>query len=209
MALSQNPVTGQMKGSYANVNTYSCNGQNVISAKAFNRKNANTAAQQLHRASFKLVADAFTALGGYAEKSFPQRNIKQSAYNMFMAVNLPNAIDGAGDVPTLDYSKLVVAKGTLVGVEFESATIGAESIVLQCRSLIEYPKAFAHDVVVTLVKRAGRAVKAFHTERGNDDALQIEIAMPGISKDEVEFIYVYVLSKDGSKASNSIFVQLT
>jgi len=33
--------------------------------------------------------------------------------------------------------------------------------------------------------------------------------MPGISKDDVEFIYVYVLSKDGSKASNSIYVQLT
>ena len=60
-----------------------------------------------------------------------------------------------------------------------------------------------------MVKRAGRAVKAFSTVRGDDETLQIEIAMPGISKDDVEFIYVYVLSKDGSKASNSIFVQLT
>ncbi len=200
---------GQMKGSYANVNTYTHNGQNVISAKAFNKKDANTAAQQFQRASFKLVVDAFTTLGGYAEKSFPQRNIKQSAYNVFMAANLPNAIDSTGDVPLLDYSKLQVAKGTLVGVEFESATIGAEGIVLHCRSQIEYPKAFAHDVVVALVKRAGRAVKAFQAVRGNDDALQIEIAMPGISNDELEFIYVYVLSKDGSKASNSIYVQLT
>ena len=209
MAISQNPITGQMRKSYANVNTYTHKGQNVISAKAFNRKDANTNAQQFHRASFKLVVDAFTALGGYAEKSFPQRNIKQSAYNVFMAANLPNAIDSTGDVPLLDYSKLVVAKGSMLGVEFESATLGAEGIVLQCRSLIEYPKAFAHDVVVALVKRAGRAVKAFSTVRGDDETLQIEIAMPGISKDDVEFIYVYVLSKDGSKASNSIYVQLT
>jgi len=197
-----------MAGSYANVNTYVCKGQNVVSSKAFNRKNSNTSAQQLQRASFKLIADAYVMLGGFVDMGFPQRDIRQSAYNVFMSLNLPGAVDSTGDEPVINYSKLVVARGSLPQLDLLQASVSTTGIRLQFESSIALSKASADDVVITLVKRAGRVIKSVQTARGEAELLQVDVALPGITKEEVEFIYVFVISKDGSKASNSMLVEL-
>ena len=88
---------GKMAKSFANVNTYVHKGQNVISSKAFNRKDANTEAQQAHRSGFKLISELNQSIGGFIENGFPVRPEKQSPYNYFMALNLPNAIDNSGE----------------------------------------------------------------------------------------------------------------
>jgi len=208
MSIAQNPVMGKMAKSFANVNTYVHKGQNVISAKSFNRKDPNTEAQQVQRTSFKLISDAWAALGGFGERGFPSRSERLSAFNVFMSLNLPNAIDSSGEVPAVDYSLLQIAKGSLPEVVVEQATITAAGISLQCESNVGFPKASADDVVNVLVKKAGRPLKAVQTTRGEAEQLQIDVALPGINKEEVEFIYAFVNSADGKKASNSVFVQI-
>lgn len=199
---------GKMAKSYANVNTYVHKGQNVVSAKAFNRKDKNTEAQQNQRSSFKLISDVWASLGGFGESGFPSRPEKLSAFNVFMSLNLPNAIDSSGEMPVIDYSLLQIAKGSLPQVVVEQASITAAGISLSCESNIEFPKAMADDVVTVLVKKTGRSMKAVQTTRGEAEVLHIDVAMPGITAAEVEFLYVFVVSKDGSKSSNSMFVQV-
>ena len=199
---------GQMAKSFANVNTYVHRGQNVVSSKAFNRKDANTDAQKAQRASFKLIADEFNSLGGYAELGFPNRPEKQSAYNYFMQLNLPAAIDSSGDVPVVDYNLLKIAKGTLPQVQVDSAVPGASGLTFSMTSNIDFPKAFATDIVQVVVKTKVGAVYAVSKERGNEQVLSVTLAMPNVTKADVEFVYVFVVSADGKKASNSALVTI-
>lgn len=208
MSIAQNPLTGQMRKSMGNFNTYVYRGQNVVSSKAFNRKDANSDSQKAQRASFKLIGDAWASLGGFAESGFPVRPVKQSPYNCFMALNLPNAIDASGEMPVINYKLLQIAKGTLAVVNVSSATLNATGLTLECDSNIEFPYASANDVVTLLAKSKAGALYAARHPRGSESACTVQLALPNLVKEDIEFVYVFVTSADGKKASNSIFVEV-
>lgn len=197
-----------MKKSYANVNTYVHKGQNVISAKAFNRKDANTDAQKAHRAGFKLMGDFWNSLGGYANGCFPGRLEKQSPYNYFMALNMPGAIDNTGEAPVIRYSELQISKGMLPRVTVNSAVINATGMELDCESRVDFPKAGADDVVTVLAKTKAGALYTLRQARGSEENMLLQVAMPEKAKADLECVYVFVTSADGKRVSNSVFVEV-
>lgn len=209
MSIVQNPIMGQMRKSFANVNTYVHKGQNVVSAKSFNRKDANSAAQQAQRASFKLIADAYQSLGGFAESGFPVRPATQSAYNCFMSLNLPNAIDATGEIPVIDYSKLQIAKGSLPLVNVISAISGETGITVSYDSNIDFPNAGADNVLIVLAKTKAGALYATHQPRGIDVIGSLLLPMTGVVKTDIEFVYLFLTTLDGKKASNSVFLEIS
>lgn len=199
---------GKMAKSFANVNTYVHKGQNVISAKAFNRKDKNTEAQQNQRTSFKLMSDAWASLGGFGELGFPVRPEKLSAFNVFMSLNLPKAIDNSGEVPVIDYSMLQIAKGSLPGVEDVKVELTAAGITLTGDTRIEMPKALATDMLTVIAQKTNGVIKAVRAPRGESVTFSVQLAMPGITAADIEYVYVFVNSADGSKVSNSVYVPL-
>lgn len=200
---------GKMAKSFANVNTYVHKGQNVVSAKAFNRKDPNTSAQQAHRSGFKLITDLYQAIGGFVETGFPVRPEKQSASNFFMALNLPNAIDNSGEVPVIDYSLLQIAKGGLPGVNVMSATVANDAITLECESCFDYSSnALTEDQITVLCRTKKGALYFTKQPRGNEPNCRIVVNVPGTTKENIEFVYVFVTTANGKKASNSVYVPL-
>ena len=209
MSIVQNPIMGQMRKSFANVNTYVHKGQNVVSAKSFNRKDANSAAQQAQRSSFKLIADAYQSLGGFAESGFPVRPATQSAYNFFMSLNLPNAIDSTGDIPVIDYSKLQIAKGSLPLVNVISAIFGDTGLSVSYETNIEFPNAGADNVLLVLAKTKTGALYFARQPRGIAVTGSLLLTMPNVLKTDIEFVYVFLTTLDGKKASNSVLVEIS
>jgi hypothetical protein len=206
MSIAQNPLTGQMRNSMANFNTYVHRGQNVVSSKAFNRKDKNSDLQKAQRFSFKLMSDVWGSLGGYGESGFPVRPEKLSPYNYFMSLNLPNAIDNSGDVPMINYGLLQIAKGTCPAVNVSSSILSETALTLNCLSNIDFPVAAAEDVVITLAKTKTGALYASRQARGSESICTINLAMPNVVKENIEFVYVFVTTADGKKASNSVYV---
>ena len=168
MSISQNPLTGQMSGSMANFVTTKYSGQNVIRSKAFKPRNANTVAQQNHRACFKLVVDVYQSFGGLLDQGLSNRLEKQSPYNVFMACNLPNAIDTTGEVPVVDFSKLVVSQGTLMSVLPIDATIDATGITVNFDCNAEYGNAVATDLVVAFARTKRGLLRIVRQARGSE-----------------------------------------
>jgi len=210
MSIVQNPIMGQIRKSFANVNTYVHKGQNVVSSKAFIRKNMNTDSQKAQRASFKLISDAYQSIGGFINSGFPVRPEKQSPYNYFMSLNLPNAIDSSGEVPVIDYSLLQISKGSLPGVNVLSATVTADGISLDCESCFGYGMNAAADDQITVLCRTGNGALYFVKQpRGTEPECQLVLVVPSVIKENIEFVYAFVTSADGKKASNSVFVPLT
>jgi hypothetical protein len=208
MSISQNPMTGQMKKSMANFSTYTLKGQNIIRSKAFNRKDANTEAQQAHRTGFRLIVDEYQLLGGLADTSFPNRLVTQTPYNAFVGINLPAAIDNTGETPVIDYSKMVVADGAYPGIIGIGATIQATGITVSFKSQISRRDTSESDKVIAFMRTNDGAVYENESVRGNTTTGEIIIECDGVQKEDVVYVYLFATSPDGKKVSRSVYVPI-
>ena len=209
MSLSQNPWLGHMSGSMANVNTYTCNGQNVISSKAFHKKDANTPSQIAQRASFKLMAKAYRSFGGLLRNNFPDKLVTESAYNFFMKLNLPEAIDKLSGVPVIDYSKLQVSQGGLLPVKVTTAIAGATGVTVSYKTNTQVADVSATDQVVAFGKTTENEIIIARQVRGSQALNTVLIPYQGIAAEDVACLYVLVMSEDGMQVSDSMFVTVS
>ncbi len=208
MSIAQNPLTGMMKKSMGNFNTYVHRGQNVVSSKVFNRKDKNSEAQQIQRICFKLMADFYQSMGGFIDTAFPVRPERYSPYNYFMYLNMPRAIDTSNETPLINYSLLQVAKGGLYNINVLSTSLDESGLTLNCESNAHYPKASADDVVTLLIGAKSGALYAKSQARGSEVDCTLFQKLPNLAKADIEYIYLFVTSADGKKASNSVYVPL-
>lgn len=206
MSIVQSPILGQMRKSFANVNTYVYRGQNVISAKAFNRRDAKSDAQQAHRASFKLISDAAQMLGGFLEQGFPVRSARLSAHNLFMKLNLPHAIDFSNSEPAIDYSLLQVSKGSLANVTPIAVSFSEGVLGIEANANVLIPGISSTDRIQVLVGDVQGNLYSLQQERGSEVSLNMVINLPNIMVEDIRFVYLYTVLADGKKASNSVFV---
>lgn len=208
MSISRNPIVGEMRKSYANVNTYVHKGQNVISAKVFNRKDKNSDAQKAQRANFKLISDTWVWAGGFAAAGLLNLPQSQSPYNLFMTLNLPGAIDNSGEAPVIDYPKLLIARGSLTAVEVTGTSLAASVLTVNYDSQMDYPHVDATDVITVLVKTLRGAVYFKRQPRGEAFEGTLMVKMRKTVLADIECVYLFVLTADGKKASNSVFVEM-
>ena len=208
MSISQNPMTGEMRQSMANFVTTVCRGQNIIKAKVFKPRNVNSIAQQLQRASFKLIVEAYDSFGGITDDGFPGRPKTFSPYNAFVKANLGSAIDKSGGVPMIDYSKLIVSEGSLPVVGVVDATIGATGITLTYETDTDTPKELASDQIVAFVKTTKGSLKVARQVRGKQAVTPLLISSPGITAADVVCCYVFAVNAEGTKVSNSVHVEI-
>ena len=206
MSKAQNPMTGQMSGSMANFVTTTHGGQNVIRSKAFNQQDANSDSQQVVRTSFKMVADEYISFGGLTDEGFPETPKGKTAYNLFMAANLPVAIDKSGAELAINYSKLVIADGSLPPLVVTEGITVAEGIQISFQTKTLIPKVSATDEMVAVAKTTVGELLVAKQVRGADPVGTILIEYPGIQPAEIRCCYLYVRSADGSKASKSVYI---
>lgn len=197
-----------MSGTVANFVTSTLNGENLIRSKAFNPKDANTPAQQLQRASFKLISDEYLTWGGIVNESFQESEPGQSGYNQFVAINLKEAVNKNGESPVIDYTKLCLARGTLVKPTVTKAEIVASGISISYKSQLKIRAVNADDQIVAAAKTQDNELLFEKQVRGNDAIGTILLEYPGIKATDVKCCYLYVLSADGLKASPSAYVEI-
>ena len=208
MSIAQNPMTGEMKKSMANFSTYVFKGQNIVRSKVFTHKDANTELQKAQRASFKLIVNAYQALGGLADNGFPLRPVAQSPYNAFVAANLRDAIDNTGIYPVIDYRKMVVAQGSLPSVVVTSAVADAVGITVSYNAKFTIPRAATTDLVMLIAKLKGGEIMVASQPRGSEEESSLLLVAPNINKDDLDYLYLFVTKADRKNASNSVFVDV-
>ena len=202
-------MTGQMSGSMANFVATKHAGQNVIRSKAFNQQDAKTEAQQKHRGGFKMLVEDYITFGGVTDLGFPECPKGKSAYLLYMAVNLPGAIDKSGAEAVIDYSKLLIADGSLPPVVVTGGVVNAAGITVSYRTNLKIPKVSETDEVVVVAKTEIGEVLVEKQVRGANPLGTIVIDYPGFDASDVKCCYLFVRSADGSKASKSVNVTLS
>jgi len=197
-----------MSGTIGNFVTSTYRGQNVVRSKAFNPKDANSEAQQKQRNMFKMMSDEYRSLTQLITVGFPARPKNQSPYNAFMAENLSNAVDSSGEFPVIDYSKLVLSKGSLTKVNVLSKAVSEQGVTIHYLTLGGNEGVAADDVVIAVMKTASGAVFSASKPRGNAETDFLLLPAAGIVPEDVFFIYLLVLSADKTKASQSVYVSV-
>ncbi|WP_243349583.1 hypothetical protein [Parabacteroides sp. FAFU027] len=206
MAISQNPLTGQMKKSMGNFSTYTLNKQNVVRSKAFNRKDANSEAQQVHRSGFKLLVNEFQSLATILEKGLLNRPEGVSVYNQFFALNLPRILDSTGDAVTLRFEDMTVSSGPVGKVRDTVATVIPEGLSVTFNTGLKNPNAFSTDVLYAFLKTKDGDVVLESQPRGSEQTGTILLDYPGIKKEDIAYCYLFLTNADGTKASDTVFV---
>lgn len=206
MATSQNPLTGRMSGTVGNFVTSTHRGQNEVRSKAFNPKDANSEARQKHRSLFRMLSEEYVALAPLVKNGFPTRPRVQTPYNAFMAVNLPLAVDKTGDIPAIDYSKMVISKGSLAGVNLLDTEISSDGITIRFQPQSNFPGTSVDDLVVAVLKTTKGAILISEKERGNLDSDSLLLPFVEASSEMILYAYLLVYSADKTKVSDSVHV---
>ena len=108
-------------------------------------------------------------------------------------------------MPVIDYSKLLVSRGTLLSVAVPSAEASASGITVTYKTDALTPGVSSKDEVVALAKTKTGELIVARQVRGSEKTGTILIPYPGIAANMVECCFLFVLNEDGSKASNSTY----
>lgn len=108
----------------------------------------------------------------------------------------------------INYSKLQVAEGSLPKLIIQTGIAGGTGITITYETDTQIVRVLPTDQVVAFaLLRKGSLVVARQI-RGSEPLESILIPAPGIQATDVVCCYVFILNEDGSKASDSVFVQV-
>jgi len=113
MAVTQNPITGRMKGQAGGMVFSKWFGLNTMRAYNPNPQKSETTKQLAQRQKFTIIQEVLSPALVFVRKGFELFTQGKTAFNVAMSKNLKSAITGAYPNFAVDYQKLVLSEGTL------------------------------------------------------------------------------------------------
>lgn len=191
-------------------NTYvRSKGKNILKTK-IEENSSNTAKQQKQRLKMKTVVQLCKAFNAAAHMGFPERPIDFTSWNAFTRANLPAVTVSDNLEVSIDYEKLRVSQGSLEVMEDVEVVKNAEEHSLTFTHSGESygygmnADDLLHAVVFEQTKRHSRVFKLNERE----DELPMSIHIPTTWDMEQLSVYVFVLSANGRKASDSEWMEV-
>lgn len=207
MAIVQNPITGRSRGKFATAVFSKQFGKNTMRSKPIQVSNPRTPKQLEQRAKFSLMVELSRMFLPFINTSFTQVAVGMSEFNMFMKTNIRNVITGSYPDYTIDFSKLIVAKGTLTGVENGTATAAAGHLLnLTWDDNSGIADALATDIAMVLAINfdKGAVAQDLSTKTRTDGSLALTVPADWVG--DKAYVYIAFMSEDGYKISDSSYL---
>ena len=106
-------ILGGFNGKVGTVVGSSWKGISYMRGRAQHVKNPRTAGQIYSRTAFKAVSAALSPISSTLRITFAQGSGKMTPYNRAVSENYKKAVVDQDGTPVVDYSKLILSKGTL------------------------------------------------------------------------------------------------
>jgi hypothetical protein len=117
MAIVQNPITGRTKKKFGTAVFSKQFGKNTMRTKPIEVRNPKTLLQKQQRSKFTLMVELSRMFLGFIRIGFKQVSTSMSQFNSFMKTNIYDVITGTYPNYSIDFTKLIVTKGTLTGAD--------------------------------------------------------------------------------------------
>ncbi|MFH0895854.1 MAG: DUF6266 family protein [Bacteroidota bacterium] len=207
MAIVQNPVTGRTKKKFGTAVFSKQFGKNTMRTKPIEVKNPKTIPQKQQRSKFALMVELSRMFLGFIRIGFKQVAIGMSQFNMFMKTNIYDVISGVYPSYTIDFTKLIVTKGTLTGADGAAAVAAAgHKVNITWNDNTGSSDALATDKAMQLIinydKKTVMQDTTTKTRVDATSSLTVPLSWVG---DEVH-VYLSFMDAAGAKIADSVFL---
>lgn len=209
MAIFKMPFMHILKQSMAE-NTYiRSKGKNIVKTK-IDTNSSKTEKQQIQRLKMKVIVGQGKVFNAAIHVGFPERPRGFTPWNAFTSANIPAIMIDEGMEASVDYESFRVSQGSLEVVEDVQVVKDAEAHALKVtHSVDSYGYGMNEDDVLHMVvlEREKRRSRVFKLNE-RKDATPATVTLPNAWEMDNLLVYVFVLSANGRKASDSVFVKM-
>jgi hypothetical protein len=199
-------ILGGFSGKVGSVVGGSWKGISYMRGKAASIKNPQTLQQMKQRGKFALALSVLQPITVFVRIGFKRYAHRKSEFNAAMSYTIRNAIQGTYPDYTIDYSKLLVSRGTLTGANTATATpeIGKIKLAWENNSGIGEAKPTDKALAVAINPEKGEA--AYITDGAPRSACTENLLVsPYWAGDEVE-VYLAFISENGKDVASSAYL---
>ncbi|OFX58742.1 MAG: hypothetical protein A2046_17155 [Bacteroidetes bacterium GWA2_30_7] len=206
MAIVQNPITGRTKKKFGTAVFSKQFGSNTMRSKPVDVKNPNTPGQKAQRSKFALMIDTARSVLELIKVSFQGEAVGMSAFNAFISYNIKNAVTGTPGNATIDFSKLLIAKGSLLKCpEIIGSSASAHTVTRIWDPPIDPESISSDELLSTVTFNVDRKLWLIENSCALRSLGTYTQTLPvSWSNDEVH-VYSFFVSPDGRKNSDSIY----
>jgi len=200
-------VLGGFSGKVGNIVGGTWKGIDYMRIKPANVSNPKTQGQLDQRSKFSTVLRFLQPLTDFLKVGFKLYAIKMTQFNSAMSYNLNNAITGTYPNFTIDYTKALVSRGSLVGAAGAAAASSSAGVVeFSWTDNSGSGNALATDKALLVVYNATKGYAVYDTAGASRATQAQNITVPSnFSGDSVE-AFIGFVSDDGKEVANSVYI---
>lgn len=213
LTVTQNPLIGRARKSFANNVFTTYKGLNVVKAKPLSVANPNTEKQQVFRNAQKKIVELYRAAAAVVKLGFQQTANPLSPYNAFVSYNRLNAFEySTPPNPSLLPAEVLFSKGSMTPTEMTSVVLDESdgTAELTWNTAAEDASQNANDTlsVVILNGNDESFVSGVNTAiKRSAGTASLNVA--GIEEGVTYNVYTFFASSTEKKSSDSYFKQVT
>ena len=198
-------ILGGFSGKVGSVVGGSWKGINYMRGKAASIKNPQTLQQMKQRNKFALALSVLQPLVAFVRVGFKRYAHRKSEFNAAMSYTVKNAIVGTYPDYEIDYSKLLVARGTLTGASNQAAVAVTGKIKLTWEDNSGIGEAQPTDKSLAVAINPVKGEATYLTDGAPRSAAQEDlIVSPFWAGDDVE-VYLAFISENGKDVATSAY----
>lgn len=213
LTVTQNPLIGRARKSFANNVFTTYKGLNVVKAKPLSVANPNTDKQKVFRNAQKMIVELYRAASAVVKLGFQQTANPLSPYNAFVSYNRLNAFDySTPPTPSLQPADVLFAKGSMTSTGMTSVVLdesdGTATFTWNTTALDASQNANDTLSVVILNGNDGSLLHAVNTSIKRS-AGNASLNVVGIEEPLPYNVYTFFSSSTEKKSSDSSHQQVT
>lgn len=200
-------VLGGFSGKVGNIVGGTWKGIDYMRIKPANVSNPKTQGQLDQRSKFSTVLKFLQPLTDFLKVGFKLYAIKMTQFNSAMSYNLNNAITGTYPNFTIDYTKALVSRGSLVGAAGAAAASSSAGVVeFTWSDNSGSGNVLGTDKALLVVYNATKGYAVYDTAGASRATQAQNLTVPSdFSGDSVE-AFIGFVSEDGKEVANSVYI---
>lgn len=207
MGVIQKGILGGFSGKVGTIVGANWRGKDVIRSLPKKSRRIATEGQAIQRLKFTLVAKFLSPIKPIVSDYFGQASGEKSRYNLATSYHLTEAVTGVNPDFSIDYPKVIVTKGDLIGLETPEVSAGANATAtFKWTDNSGEGQAKAEDQVLVVVYNESK--KSFeYRQTAIRSAGTFTFALPTNWSGDNVHCWLSVLAVDGKKNSLSHYIE--
>lgn len=203
----QKGILGGFSGKVGTVVGANWRGKDVIRSLPKKSRRTATEQQTMQRLKFTLVAKFLSAVKPIVSDYFGQASGEKSRYNLATSYHMTEAVTGVNPDFSIDFPKVILTKGDLIGLEAPVATPEASATVtFNWTDNSGEGQAKAEDQV--LVVAYNESKKSFeYRQTAIRSAGTFTLILPVTWSGDTVYCWLSALASDGKKCSLSHYIE--